>query len=189
MVEGSIFNGCEQDQHGDQTERGVRLGAFMERCERYLDEDGRIVDQAFQPRVGEGLVRCYLCKDRVIGFSEQRPFNLVQGDPSLPPFGMAREKVFSAATASKFAALRRNMEDDWTPRLQRLLHIETGDLPLLWDADFLYGARTLQGLDTHVLCEVNVSCVIPYPLDAVGVIAEAAKQRIVGARERRPAGP
>ena len=38
-----------------------------------------------------------------------------------------------------------------------------GSLPVLWDADFLYGPRTASGDDTYVLCEINVSSVIPFP--------------------------
>jgi hypothetical protein len=74
------------------------------------------------------------------------------------------------------------MEKDWTPGLQRLLDIRTHELPVLWDADFLYGAKTPEGEDTFVLCEINASCVIPYPVDAVGVIAGAAFEMAAGGR-------
>jgi hypothetical protein len=162
----------------DRAEPGVRLDAFMAHSEQYLSgSDGRIIDQAFQARVGDGLVRCYMSQNRVIGFSEQRPFNQVHGDPSAPPFGMASEKAFSPAAAPRFERLRRCMEEDWTPGLQRLLGIDTDDLPALWDADFLYGPQSRDGGDTYVLCEINVSCVIPYPVEAVDVIARVAKER------------
>ncbi|MFI4975081.1 MAG: Cj0069 family protein [Caulobacterales bacterium] len=176
------------EARGDRAKPGFRLGDFMERSERYLDGAGRIIDQAFQPRVGDGLVRCYMCQDRVIGFSEQRPFSQVHGDPALPPFGMATEKAFSAPTAPRFQRLRRSMEDDWTPGLRRLLRIETRDLPVLWDADFLFGPKTPEGDDTYVLCEINISCVIPYPVEAASVIAHAAKERATTSRTVSPAG-
>ncbi len=169
------------EARGDQAKPGFRLGAFMARSERYL-EAGGIIDQAFQPRVGEGLVRCYMCRGAVIGFSEQRPFSQVHGDPSQPPFGMATEKDFSPADAARFQRLRRSMEDDWTPGLQKLLDIETRDLPVLWDADFLYGPKTREGHDTYVLCEINISCVIPFPVEAAGVIARATLDRARAAR-------
>lgn len=175
------------EARGDQAKPGFRLGDFMERSERYF-EAGGIIDQAFQPRVGEGLVRCYMSQGAVIGFSEQRPFSQVHGDPSQPPFGMASEKDFSPADAARFQRLRRSMEDDWTPGLQKLLDIETRDLPVLWDADFLYGPKTLEGHDTYVLCEINISCVIPYPVEAAGVIARAAKEMATNSRTESPAG-
>ncbi len=55
------------------------------------------------------------------------------------------------------------METEWIPQLQRLLDIETGSLPIIWDVDFLYGAKTAAGEETYVLCEINVSSVYPYP--------------------------
>jgi hypothetical protein len=32
----------------------------MQRCRPYFAGDGRIIDQAFQPRLPEGMIRCYL---------------------------------------------------------------------------------------------------------------------------------
>jgi len=55
------------------------------------------------------------------------------------------------------------MESDWVPAMQRLVGVGAEELPLLWDADFLYGPRTAAGDDTYVLCEVNVSSVWPFP--------------------------
>src|SRR5207302_4930744 len=36
------------------------LGEFMTRCEAYLEADGCIVDQPFQPRLPGGMIRCYM---------------------------------------------------------------------------------------------------------------------------------
>jgi hypothetical protein len=156
-------------------ESGVRLDDFMGRCEAYLAGDGRLIDQAYQPRVGEGLVRCYMCQDRVIGFSEQFPRNLAIDEPGSPSFGMARDKTMHDEAAPRFQDLRRSMERDWTPGLQALLDVEARDLPVLWDADFLYGPKTHAGDDTFVLCEINVSCITPYPVKAAATIAAAAR--------------
>lgn len=155
----------------------VGLGEFMSGWDAYLSGGGRLIDQAFQWRVDDGLVRCYMCQDKVIGFSEQFPRNRALGDSSLPAFGMARDKTMHDEASLRFQELRRCMEADWTPGLQSLLDIETSDLPVLWDADFLYGPKTSEGDDSFVLCEINVSCVVPYPLTAVEAIALAAKER------------
>jgi hypothetical protein len=166
-------------------EFGVRLDEFISRCDVYFNNSGHMIDQAFQPRVTEGLVRCYMCQGGVIGFSEQFPRNVALGELSLPSFGMARDKTMHDQTAVRFQTLRRCMEDDWTPGLQTLLGIDTADLPVLWDADFLYGPKTPSGEDTFVLCEINVSCVTPYPLNAVDAIAQAAKERTTAFRKSR----
>jgi hypothetical protein len=47
-------------------------------------------------------------------------------------------------------------------------------LPVLWDADFLYGPKTAAGEDSYVLCEINVSSVAPFPESAVAPVAKAA---------------
>jgi len=44
-------------------------------------------------------------------------------------------------------------------------------LPILWDADFLYGEKDADGADTFVLCEINVSSVYPFPDDALDALA------------------
>ena len=158
-------------------ETGVLLREFISRCNTYLKHGGRLIDQAFQRRVDDGLVRCYMCGGKVIGFSEQFPRNRTMGDLSLPSFGMAREKTMHDEAAPQFQGLRRRMETEWTPGLQAILGIETRDLPVLWDADFLYGPNSSEGDESFSLCEINVSCVVPYPLTAAAAIASAAKER------------
>jgi len=66
--------------------------------------------------------------------------------------------------------------------VQRLLEIETQHLPILWDCDFLLGAKKENGEDTYVLCEINVSSVAPYPESAVPYIVEATIARVRAAR-------
>jgi hypothetical protein len=59
----------------------------------------------------------------------------------------------------------------------QLLGIDAGSLPIIWDADFLYGPRDANGQDTYVLCEINVSSVFGFPDQAPAAIARLAKIR------------
>ena len=43
------------------------------------------------------------------------------------------------AEEPRFARLRRLMEDEWVPEMRVLLGIGERELPLVWDADFLFG--------------------------------------------------
>ena len=43
-----------------------------------------------------------------------------------------------------------------------LLEIDRASLPVIWDADFLYGPKIESGVDSYVLCEINVSAVFPF---------------------------
>lgn len=59
---------------------------------------------------------------------------------------------------------------------------------MIWDADFLLGARTAEGADSYVLCEINVSSVFPFPDAAPDVIAATTLNLLAAARERRATG-
>jgi hypothetical protein len=60
------------------------LGAFMSRCEAYLTADGCIVDQPFQPRLPDGMIRCYMGADKVVGFGHQFIKALIPPPPEGP---------------------------------------------------------------------------------------------------------
>jgi hypothetical protein len=51
-------------------------------------------------------------------------------------------------------------------------------LPIIWDVDFLCGARTAAGDDTYVLCEINVSSVFAIPDQAPAAIARLTLARL-----------
>jgi hypothetical protein len=82
-----------------------------------------------------------------------------------------------------YQALRASVERDWIPGMKRLLDVNTYSLPVLWDADFLFGPKDATGADTYVLCEINVSAVWPYPTQASRKIAEATVARLAAAKE------
>jgi hypothetical protein len=78
--------------------------------------------------------------------------------------------------APEFASLKTSLEHEWVPHMQRLLAIPDRQLPVLWDADFLFGPVDAAGNDTYVLCEINASCVTPFPPEAPAAIARRVKQ-------------
>ena len=59
-----------------------------------------------------------------------------------------------------------------------MLGLDAGLLPIIWDADFLYGPRTASGEDTYVLCEINVSSCFAIPDEAPAAIARLALHRL-----------
>ena len=79
------------------------------------------------------------------------------------------------------AALKVSLESEWVRRMQELVGVS--ELPLLWDADFLYGPRDASGADSYVLCEINVSCVTPFPAEAPPAIANAVRDRLLAPDE------
>ena len=87
------------------------------------------------------------------------------------------------ADAAPFQALRTKMEDEWTPQMMEVLSIEAAALPVIWDADFLYGPRTASGEDSYVLCEINVSSCFAIPDQVPAAIARLALKRSSNARQ------
>ena len=66
---------------------------------------------------------------------------------------------------------------------RRLLGIDAGSLPIIWDADFLYGPCDASGMDSYVLCEINVSSVFAFPEEAPAEIARLALARSLSNQE------
>ncbi len=167
-------------QHAAETvglER-LPLDEFVERCRPYFEGSGPMVDQPYHPRLAEGMIRSYLTHDQVVGFTHQYPRGLMPPGPDARP----TSKLFEPASTERHRALRARLESEWVPELQRILGVDTHSLPVIWDADFLYGPKTDAGEDTYVLCEINVSSTFAFPEFAMPAVAQATLERILGAR-------
>ncbi len=152
----------------------LTLDAFVARCAGYF-EDGGVIDQPFQVRLGEGVVRCYMAGDRCAGFGHHKVKALVDAPVARAEAG---PRLYTSKADPRFQRLRRLMEDEWTPQLISLLDIPSGDLPMIWDADFMLGPSLSDGTDSYVLGEINVSSVFPIPDDAPVEIARRVAERL-----------
>jgi hypothetical protein len=150
------------------------LEEFLERCAGYF-EDGCVIDQPFQARLSDGVVRCYMAGDRCAGFGHQKVRALVDGPAARAEAGPRR---YTSKADPMFQHLRRLMEDEWTPELISLLDIPRRDLPMIWDADFMLGPKSNNGADSYVLGEINVSSVFPIPEEAPAEIACRVADRL-----------
>jgi hypothetical protein len=170
-------------RRGSLPER-MPLDRFMQHCEDYFDADGCIIDQPFQARLPEGMIRCYMGADKVVGFGQQVIKALIPPPPDGPDSEAAQPgpRIMHPASAPQFQSLRMKMEREWTPQLMQLLDIDGPSLPVIWDADFLYGPRTTSSEDTYVLCEINVSSVYPFPEQAPAEIARLARDRVLATK-------
>ncbi len=158
----------------------IPLEAFIARCEPYFEWGGCIIDQAFQPRLPEGMIRCYMSGSKVAGFGHQLIKALIPPPPEGvdSPEAQPGPRIMHGPDAAPFQSLRRSMEDNWTPQLMETLAIDEASLPVIWDADFLYGPRDADGADTYVLCEINASSCFAIPDEAPAAIARTVKARI-----------
>src|SRR5262245_9016929 len=152
----------------------LALDDFLARCVEYF-EDGCIIDQPFQERLSEGVVRCYMAGDRCVGFGHQKVKALVEASTVRAEAG---RRFYTSNVDPRFQRLRRLMEDEWTPELTALLDIARRDLPMIWDADFMLGPLGADGTDRYVLGEINVSSVFPMPAEAPAEIARRVADRL-----------
>jgi hypothetical protein len=152
----------------------LALDAFVDRCVKYF-EDGSVIDQPFQERLSEGVVRCYMAGARCAGFGHQKVKALVD----LPAaHAEAGPRLYTSNVDTRFQRLRRLMEDEWTPQLISLLDIPQRDLPMIWDADFMLASSGAGVTDSYVLGEINVSSVFPIPDEASAEIARRVAARL-----------
>jgi hypothetical protein len=160
-------------------EETMRLADLLARCEPYFAGNGRMIDQAYQTRLPEGVIRCYLVHEKVVGFGHQAINALCPSAPGAPPEAAPQPgpRLYHPPDTRAFQALKRQLKLEWVPELQRLLGIDRVELPVLWDCDFLLGPRNNEGEDTYVLCEINVSSVSPFPDSALEPLARAVIAR------------
>jgi hypothetical protein len=152
----------------------------------YFEDGGHMIDQAWQPRLSEGMVRCYLVQDRVAGFGLQAVNAL---HPPLAGSGSEEapapsQRLYHPPDLPHLQGLKQRLESEWVPQLERTLGIRRDELPLLWDCDFLHGEPVREGDERYVLCEINVSSVAPFPDSAIEPLVVAAVGRIE--EKRRP---
>ncbi len=166
------------------TEQDIALSEFFTRCEVYFTSSGRIIDQVYQERLTDGMVRCYLVGEQVVGFGHQAinalfPAQLegVPGDAPQPG-----PRYYYPPTKPDFQAIKTMMETEWLDALCQTIDIDRQRLPLIWDADFLFGPKTTSGEDTYVLGEINASAVFPFPDSALEPLARATKAKLLESR-------
>ena len=129
------------------------------------------------------MIRCYMAGDRVAGFDHQIVEALIPPPPEGPdsPEARPRPRIMHRPDAPQFRALRAKIETEWVSQMIGSLEIERASLPIVWDADFLYGPRIASGEDTYVPCEINESSCMPLTDQASAAIAHLELDRCVSA--------
>jgi hypothetical protein len=169
-------------QRGSADER-LDLQALLARMAPYFEPEagGHMIDQAWQPRLAEGMVRAYLVGDRVAGFGRQAVnalYPAAPGQPAPPP----GPRLYHGPELPEFQALRHILESQWIELLRERVGVARERLPLLWDCDFMLGDCAAGEPERYVLCEVNVSSVSPFPPSAIPAVVDAVRARLVGPR-------
>jgi hypothetical protein len=116
----------------------------------------------------------------VVGYGHQLIKALIDPPEDGPdsPAAQPGPRIMHAKSAPQFQRLRTLIESQWIPQMTAALQIASDELPLIWDADFLYGPKDFNGDDTYVLCEINVSSVLPVPQEGPEEIAQSVEARL-----------
>lgn len=163
--------GCEE-QH-------IAMSTLLSHLATYFEPEhgGHMVDQAWQPRLVDGMVRAYLVEDRVVGFGHQALNALHPGRPG-EAAPMPGPRHYHPADRPQFQSLRRLLETGWIELLRQRVGLAREQLPMLWDCDFMFGEPTAEQAERFVLCEINVSSVSPFPTSAIDPLVAAVKARL-----------
>ncbi len=175
----------------DSEEHVMALDDFLADCRPYFEQFGAMIDQPFQPRLIEGMIRCYVVRDRVAGFGEQL-INALYPAPEGQPQSQAPQpgpRLYFPADRIDFQALKHQLETEWIPQLLDTLQLQRQQLPVLWDADFMFGPKDSAGKDTYVLCEINMSSVYPFAPSAMDALVADVVNRCTGTADLSPSLP
>jgi hypothetical protein len=159
-------------------EEAMDLRALLARMSEYFEptNGGHMIDQAWQPRLPEGMVRAYLVEDKVTGFGHQAInalFPTVAGEEAPQP----GPRLYHGPDLPQFQGLKKLLESQWIELLRERVGLSRDQLPLLWDCDFMLGEQAGDGSERFVLCEINVSSVSPFPPSTIEPLVAAIKRR------------
>lgn len=95
-------------QRGSE-EQHLPFAALREMLAPYFaaEAGGHLIDQAWQPRLAEGMVRAYLVGDRVAGFGHQAVNALHPSEPMPGP------RLYHGPDLAPFQTLRQRLERQW----------------------------------------------------------------------------
>ncbi len=157
-----------------EDEKIFSVAGFFSAFSPYFKNNGILIDQEWNQNIINGMVRCYLSGYKVAGFGYQEVNALYPEKGKLPG-----KRYYFSEDCGLFRDLKEIMENNWVPELQKVISIENEMLPVIWDADFFINkVNTENTSKKYSLCEINVSCVSPFPESAVPFIIEETRKRI-----------
>ncbi len=162
---------------GNEGERMMTEADFFEEMEFYFTNNGMLIDQAWNANIINGMVRCYLTGAKVSGFGYQE-INALYPSAGSKPIKPSK-RFYVSEHCGLFRDLKTIMESNWVPQIQEITSLPDEMLPVIWDADFFINKINTRNIkEKYTLCEINVSCVSPFPESAIPFIIEEVSNRI-----------
>jgi hypothetical protein len=155
--------------------RLLTFSDFLNEFSTYVLSNGMLIDQPWHEHMMNGIVRCYVSGNQVAGFGYQEINAFYPSDSGFIPPG---KRYYYTENCGLFVDLRTIMQTEWISMLQSLLSISNNMMPVIWDADFFINNMHLPASKKYTLCEINASCVSPFPPSAVKYIVEEVIKRL-----------
>ncbi len=160
-------------------EKLVSVDGLFKMFESYFNTSSMLIDQEWNPNIVNGMVRCYLSGSKVTGFGYQEINALYPITERSPVYKKPSQRFYFSEDCAMFTDLKKIMENSWVAQLQEITGIKNEMLPVIWDADFFINKiNTEDTSEKYTLCEINVSCVSPFPESSIPYIAEEVKKRM-----------
>jgi hypothetical protein len=157
----------------------VSVDDLFKMFESYFNTNSMLIDQEWNQNIVNGMVRCYLSGSKVTGFGYQEINALYPITERNPVFKKPSQRFYFSEDCGLFSDLRNIMEKSWIAQLQEITGIKNDMLPVIWDADFFINNINMENTNKkYSLCEINVSCVSPFPESSIPYIAEEVQKRI-----------
>jgi hypothetical protein len=157
---------------GDNEERTLSAEDFFQEFNIYFNDGGILIDQPWNENIINGMVRCYLAGTTVAGFGYQEV-------NALYPDKKPGKRFYFSEDCGLFQDLRKIMENKWVPELLQITGTPKEMMPVIWDADFFINdVNTEKTNEKYTLCEINVSCVSPFPESAIPYMVEEVRKKI-----------
>ncbi|HMK24489.1 MAG TPA: Cj0069 family protein [Chitinophagaceae bacterium] len=158
---------------GDE-EKILSTEDFFAAFKIYFCDGGILIDQPWNERIINGMVRCYLTGTKVSGFGYQEV-------NALYPNKKPGKRFYFSEDCGLFRDLREIMENKWVTQLQQITGTNNEMMPVIWDADFfINNINTKRTHEKYTLCEINVSCVSPFPESAIPYMVEEVRKKLTG---------
>lgn len=152
----------------------MSIDEFLSEFKIYFKDGGMLIDQDWNPNIINGMVRCYISGNKVAGFGYQEVNALYPIINSV--FKKPSQRFYYSEDCGLFQDLKNIMEEKWIARLQEIAGVKTEMLPVMWDADFFINAVNAKKTEEkYSLCEINASCVSPFPESSIPFIVERIK--------------
>ena len=165
---------------GDE-EKTLNTNDFFEAFQIYFNDGGILIDQPWNEHIINGMVRCYLTGTKVSGFGYQEV-------NALYPNKKPGKRFYFSEDCGLFRDLRKIMENKWVAELQQITGTNSEMMPVIWDADFFINSiYSEKANEKYTLCEINVSCVSPFPESCIPYMVEEVRKKLT-AKEQRTEG-